>query len=741
MKTSWKNCFPNLEVNNRMLEIDYKITRDEKDETKIYIPEDPAIRKMNGPIVCFQAPNGTGKSTLLNIISAAFYGHRDDPTAHRISPALQSKIKWLMERKDQKLSYELSLTSPDGKTQLISRKSVEDNDTSVEEIIDGKKKLLPFQTFKEKYFLIYEIPENPVEKLRDITTEVLTKQNDYLSKLKDFRTYLSDIQNEIGNARDEAKIALVKGEQKILSDELESLDTNIKLNDEKLVTLENYYNLRGYRDYSTKVIELNEKIKELKLNGATEKVRTKQKNIRSNSQMRAVESEFNKIIQNITQIKQKMCPIVPACNEKINQLLSPILDLKLENIIETHIIDTKDISSLLDFFEQKIVELQDEDELKNAVTADSFYNEIIQILYNYKSMNVSIPGIDSNLSELIKLINKEIKKNGESVKISKSLTACQTLINSTRNTLPIIGNNLNSLKLVGNTFTITDEVEEDYSKNNLMTQYVEEITSAKHIKEKYQIYLNNSGISMEKYENNSNINSVLNQIEIDNPKYKITLHQDEKELGDIISKLVGDIKNLRDSRESKAYNHTRKELKLSELQSAKSHKYQVYSKVIDGLRDVAENLDGDLISFNKTIDKIKSENMLESDEEIHYNDSISRYLAKRIPQFPYNGIFYEPTKIDLNKKIIYTTKGKEINTSDISTGQGMSMYIHSLLASDADYNRERKYIVIFDEAHTMDRKSFLPIKNELIKMNNNNRLMFALFVKPNSDDIKVIDLV
>ncbi|MDD3915152.1 MAG: ATP-binding protein [Bacteroidales bacterium] len=724
-----------------MLEIDYKITRDEKDETKIYIPEDPAIRKMNGPIVCFQAPNGTGKSTLLNIISAAFYGHRDDPTAHRISPALQSKIKWLMERKDQKLSYELSLTSPDGKTQLISRKSVEDNDTSVEEIIDGKKKLLPFQTFKEKYFLIYEIPENPVEKLRDITTEVLTKQNDYLSKLKDFRTYLSDIQNEIGNARDEAKIALVKGEQKILSDELESLDTNIKLNDEKLVTLENYYNLRGYRDYSTKVIELNEKIKELKLNGATEKVRTKQKNIRSNSQMRAVESEFNKIIQNITQIKQKMCPIVPACNEKINQLLSPILDLKLENIIETHIIDTKDISSLLDFFEQKIVELQDEDELKNAVTADSFYNEIIQILYNYKSMNVSIPGIDSNLSELIKLINKEIKKNGESVKISKSLTACQTLINSTRNTLPIIGNNLNSLKLVGNTFTITDEVEEDYSKNNLMTQYVEEITSAKHIKEKYQIYLNNSGISMEKYENNSNINSVLNQIEIDNPKYKITLHQDEKELGDIISKLVGDIKNLRDSRESKAYNHTRKELKLSELQSAKSHKYQVYSKVIDGLRDVAENLDGDLISFNKTIDKIKSENMLESDEEIHYNDSISRYLAKRIPQFPYNGIFYEPTKIDLNKKIIYTTKGKEINTSDISTGQGMSMYIHSLLASDADYNRERKYIVIFDEAHTMDRKSFLPIKNELIKMNNNNRLMFALFVKPNSDDIKVIDLV
>jgi len=724
-----------------MLEIDYKITRDEKDETKIYIPEDPAIRKMNGPIVCFQAPNGTGKSTLLNIISAAFYGHRDDPTAHRISPALQSKIKWLMERKDQKLSYELSLTSPDGKTQLISRKSVEDNDTSVEEIIDGKKKLLPFQTFKEKYFLIYEIPENPVEKLRDITTEVLTKQNDYLSKLKDFRTYLSDIQNEIGNARDEAKIALVKGEQKILSDELESLDTNIKLNDEKLVTLENYYNLRGYRDYSTKVIELNEKIKELKLNGATEKVRTKQKNIRSNSQMRAVESEFNKIIQNITQIKQKMCPIVPACNEKINQLLSPILDLKLENIIETHIIDTKDISSLLDFFEQKIVELQDEDELKNAVTADSFYNEIIQILYNYKSMNVSIPGIDSNLSELIKLINKEIKKNGESVKISKSLTACQTLINSTRNTLPIIGNNLNSLKLVGNTFTITDEVEEDYSKNNLMTQYVEEITSAKHIKEKYQIYLNNSGISMEKYENNSNINSVLNQIEIDNPKYKITLHQDEKELGDIISKLVGDIKNLRDSRESKAYNHTRKELKLSELQSAKSHKYQVYSKVIDGLRDVAENLDGDLISFNKTIDKIKSENMLESDEEIHYNDSISRYLAKRIPQFPYNGIFYEPTKIDLNKKIIYTTKGKEINTSDISTGQGMSMYIHSLLASDADYNRERKYIVIFDEAHTMDRKSFLPIKNELIKMNKNNQLMFALFVKPNSDDIKVIDLV
>ena len=145
-----------------------------------------------------------------------------------------------MERKDQVLSYEVSLTSPDVKVQLISQKGEGENDVFVEEIVDGKRKSLPFQTFKEKYFLIYEIPENPVEKLKDITTEVLTKQGEYLSKLKDFRTYMSDIQNDIGKARDEAKITSVEGELKKLKEELASLTKTITSYGDKLVILTKY---------------------------------------------------------------------------------------------------------------------------------------------------------------------------------------------------------------------------------------------------------------------------------------------------------------------------------------------------------------------------------------------------------------------------------------------------------------------------------------------------------------------
>ena len=724
-----------------MLEIDYKIIRDEKDERKTYVPEDPAIQKMNGPIVCFQAPNGMGKSTLLNIISAALYGHRDDPTAHRISPTLQNKIKWLMERKDQKLSYELSLTSPDGKTQLISRKGEGDNDVSVEEIIDGKRQCLPFPIFKEKYFLIYEIPENPVEKLKDITTEVLTKQGDYLSKLKDFRTYMSDIQNEIGKARDEDKITSVEGELKELKQELESLNATIASTDDKLIILTKYYNLRGYRDYSTKVLELNQKIRDLKVNGATEIVKTKQKTIQSNSQRRAVEIEFNDILNNLTQIKEKMSIINSDEIERINPKLTSVLNLKLNQILETHIIDRENISYVLDYLEQMIIKHQDEDELKNAVTADSFYNDIIAILEEYESRNVSIPGITSSLSDLIQLLNKEIKKNNGYVKISESLIKCQELITLIRSSLTKLKTNLDSLKIVEANLSSLDNTDEEISENNKKDQYSEQIKTKKYIRDKYKAVLEESGIDKADFEDMDNIRSALKKLEVDHPEYKIIFQQDEDEFGKIISQLTDDIKKQKDNRDSKKKSFTRKEGLLVDLQSAKPHKYQIYSNVIDGLRNVAEGLDADLIRFNKTIEKIKSDDLLKSEEDIHYNDCISRYLAKRIPQFPYNGIFYEPTKIDLNKKIIYTTTGKEINTSDISTGQGMSMYIHSLLASDVDYNRERKYIVIFDEAHTMDRKSFLPIKNELIKMNNNNQLMFALFVKPNSDDIRVLDLV
>lgn len=724
-----------------MLEIDYKIIRDEKDERKTYVPQDPAIRKMNGPIVCFQAPNGEGKSTLLNIISAAFYGHRADPTAHRISPTLQSKIKWLMERKDQVLSYGLSLTSPDGKVQLISRKGEGDNDVFVEEIVDGKRKSLPFQIFKEKYFLIYEIPENPVEKLKDITTEVLTKQGEYLLKLKDFRKYMSDIQNEIGKSRDEAKITSVDGDLKKLKQDLESLNETIASYDDKLIILTKYYNLRGCRDYSAKVVELNEKIRVLKLNGAAKIVKTKQKTTEADSKKIAVETEFNDIRKNLTQIKEMLSHINYDEVEKINSNLTSVLNLNLNQILETHTIDTEHISDVLNYLQQMILEHQDEDELKNAVTANSFYNDIIDILGEYESKNVSIPGITSSLSDLIQLLDEEIKKNDGYVKISKSLTKCQKLITLIQISLTKLKTNLDSLKIADTNFSSLNYTNEELSETNEMDQYSEQIKAKIKNRDMYKAALEESGIDKTDYEDTNNIQSALKKLEVDHPEYKIIFQQDEEEFRKIISELTVNVKKQKDERYSKKQSITRKEGLLVDLQSAEPHKYRRYSNVIDGLRNVADNLDADLIRFNKTIDKIKSDALLKSEEDIHYNDSISRYLAKRIPQFPYNGTFYEPTRIDLNNKIIYTTSGKEINTSDISTGQGMSMYIQSLLDSDVDNNRKRKYIVIFDEAHTMDRKSFQPIKNELIKMNNNNQLMFALFVKPNSDEIRVIDLV
>ena len=156
-----------------MLNIDYELKRQEGagHERKFHVDE--GLKTINSNAVYIEAPNAKGKSTFLNIIAIAFYGDRLEETDSRISQSLRSDIEYINTRENQNYTFKVAITSKDGSIQLISTKdNPNSDDIEVKEIINGKEKYLPVSTFKDEYFLIYDIPEDPLNRITEILSGV-----------------------------------------------------------------------------------------------------------------------------------------------------------------------------------------------------------------------------------------------------------------------------------------------------------------------------------------------------------------------------------------------------------------------------------------------------------------------------------------------------------------------------------------------------------------------------------------
>ena len=91
-----------------MIKYDYTLKRDEEDEKNTYTPQ---FSKELGNLVEIQAPNSSGKSTILNAIALAFYGYDNE----NIDQELRSEIRNLVEMPHQNIEFEIELEDEDCK--------------------------------------------------------------------------------------------------------------------------------------------------------------------------------------------------------------------------------------------------------------------------------------------------------------------------------------------------------------------------------------------------------------------------------------------------------------------------------------------------------------------------------------------------------------------------------------------------------------------------------------------------
>lgn len=722
-----------------MLEVDYEILRKEGDTKGLSFYPDNLLKNIDNNAVYLEAPNAKGKSSLLNILAISLYGYKLEDSDSRISRTLKSNIDYMMQRENQSFTFNIKFSSKDQKIQLISeKKSHICADITIREVIDGKTKLLPFEKFKENYYLIYDIPEDPLNRLKEIILEIKEQQDRYKRKISDFKEYIEEIKAELAQSRDEDEInELNKKISESLKD-IEIKEAEIESLNEKFKVIEAYYALREYQNYVKLSCSIGDRIARKEKEVKNIDRNKKRFDTQYSNKRKEIEDIFDNINDSFRELT-KLLGNIFISSGGMDSHISEIQKIDLYKSIETYELDSKIISKL-NIIKKELKKYEEKREIREAGRKGEFFKEIIQILKNYNEIDVLIPGTDKNINEIISAIETECRKNDEYVQVYSSINQSLSFIREIEQKLNELPKKLSSLKLAfskqnekSNNSLNVDEIGEEVDKlHDDLSDTLTKVYYYKKLAEGHEY-------CEEKIMDKEYVNEEMKKIVEAYKDYLSIFQQDESHISTYLKKLESEINTKKSKKAGLEERKGQYSQKLLDIESREEHKYHNRIGEIDDISNIVDSLEYDIISYGKIINKINKGEMLKETLEINYNEKISQYLALKIPEFPYIDEFIKPERIDFLHNKIVTDSGREIDMKDISTGQAMSMYIQAILNRPLDDNR--KIIAIFDEASTMDSNSFEPIKKTLNSLIASNKLLFALFVRATDDEIKMTKIV
>jgi len=224
-----------------MIEYDYLLERNTGNEVKKMkpIPQNIPLKIDNCTMIA--GPNGKGKSTLLNIIAYGLYGKQND----NISDGIKTKMIGLCEGEHNKITFNFHIMTDD-KNGLFCIK--DDDGHKVYEVINGENKLLTCESFNRKYNLIYDIPEDPTNRLKGLIGQVEEKQKDIANKIQEIKKYLNGLIVEVSNSKDPKRIENMSEEIKKNEVRLSNLKIEESKNKTQYDFLNKYMSLRFHKE-------------------------------------------------------------------------------------------------------------------------------------------------------------------------------------------------------------------------------------------------------------------------------------------------------------------------------------------------------------------------------------------------------------------------------------------------------------------------------------------------------------
>lgn len=707
----------------KMININYKIIRDEGNETVVYEPN--RLPKLYSNLVYIKAPNSTGKSTLLNLIALGFYGNKLGDS--EIEKSLQRKIDNLLDIEHQKVIFDIVVNNPKiGWVLSSEKKNPTSTDISVKLKKNGEEKQLSSETFFDHFRLIYDIPYDPLERLPQLLQEVKNTQNDIGHKIHQFRDRLRNLIGEVRNSRDPKLLEELNDALSDLMSIKKKTDLRVKIYKNSVSKIQEYFLSRFYLETLREIKQQKNRLEVLE--NELEKAQKK-----GRKSARKTTNLDNKIADK----KHKTIDLYNQLHLLLSQMLPKEEDDHLRLWRETNINDEIYKSDLYHnirdknkFFINVFSQALHNEQLafREDLEKIAFYKDLLSTLSDIRYQNFELPGIDQTVQGFKKLINSELINYEELEQRIQNINNVISSINEfddslkstinlvmkfeelTKNDSPTLGRDIESINdNVWSTKSLIKKLDEKASRirSSLIDNHLDPTKT--HIR--YEKLKDDEDVS---HFNLMNEEKIRNELK----KAKTNLQVSQSQLRRI-NELI-DVK----------------EEKIEKMAMKKPHEYRKYINRLNELFDIATRLQQRfVIQYSNWIDDVIDGKELDANEK-QFALYLGEFLASKINTIKHIDDEYKVVNIDLMNKTIITEERKEIRFDDIGTGQSQAAFLQGKLA----IKDERKIIALLDEVAMMDEMTLEPIKKRLTSLYEQKKLFMAIIVQK-SEKVDIEELL
>ncbi len=699
-----------------MIKYDYTLeqVKDAEGHKDIFKPEYFDTTLPN--LVYLKGPNSKGKSTILNILALGFYGlYLDGQELHE---DLRERILNLVKSEHQKIKFSIKVENEKiGPPLLIEKPSLDKEEIIVYRIINDRRiPIIPEDFFKE-YKLIYDIPQNPLKRIDGILNEIKIEQKNIGLKIKGFR---QEVESLINDVRKTDNMLLLRDTQFSIDEENNRCAESQKELRDREGIIDDLKQFIVCKMYSIYLKAYNKNVGDLTL------LRKKAKaygniNKKIIYQGQTLKIRIQSLISNAKLLRQNQSQNIRNFIEsKVINRFEAWLDLDIPNAI----IDPTKLEILIPETEYFIKLLSDKKEevlkfSKDKLERNKFFRQLIEILDSYKTTSITIPGINKVPIDFIRILKHEIELNEDvDLKIEKLDSGINelNLFLKSINQANEINENLSQEK--GKLAYITDSTAFDPNELDRLEKENQQLSKKF---EAYKLELGKLGISEELLEKK------LITLKYNDQIIKFD-HYNENELNGRILSIKHKIEDLKTDIDKSRGLITKYEIKIQDYQTQKPHIYLKYLRKLEELNNILRsleqkllvNFENDLISITKT----KSGQNL-SNQQLKIAESISKYLANKIPIVKHNDTIYQVESVDFISKAFKTKNNTIIDYGYMGTGQAQSAYLSGLL----NVSEDKKLIVLFDEVALMDEESLKLVTTKLKSLYDKGKVLLGIIVQ------------
>jgi len=688
-----------------MIKYDYKIIRDEEDEIKEYRPN---LIPKELPDLCYiKGPNSSGKSTLLNIIGVAFRGGN----RKEINKSLRKKMNSIIEDKNQRIEFELNLYNKDERINIT--KDINTNQIISRLYMGDSNKLLSPEKLEEKYNLIYDIPEDPINRLNKLIETIKTSQLEMLSRVKDYHNFLREEFEKIKKSKNYKKISKYKDKiinidekKEILKNEIYEKQTEYDINS-------NYYYLMKYRDYLSKYKGSVKKIEKV---NKEDKSKQRKKNNK-------ISKKREKIIRYFDSSETKYLEIddyVKKYLDKKSHELEGWKAIDIDEMRNNFIIPNRHITTL-ESIKEKLKE-KERSVSKKKEKKYKMWNKVIEILEKSEEIESQVPGSDKTVNDFIELLKEENKGIKRIIEKNSNLIKAKEGIKEIEDNLNRLYDELKDFKLLKEklNYKENDNIRDEYFSIDELKKDRDEFKK-KYIKYKELCIKNQINV-----DDNSIVNIVKDNYNNYKNNEKINI-RNENSSENYINTTLWELKKKNEK--IKNMNKTKESLvrELDQMEKAPEHRYASKKEAIQNKIVLCAEIQSKINTYIERVDDLIEGTNLEAKNELEeeYSEFIFEYLGKKLGTIRHIDESYNVKYVDIVNEEMITYEGKKIRFSDMGTGQSQSAYLMGKLNSLDN----RKAIALIDEVAMMDTKSIAPILNKIKNLYIEGKLIAGIIVQ------------